>query len=132
MLQTLTCIMYVYTSFSVSRRIDCYCDHSVDGVSRPPQKCQQNTCSITDTSIGQCYLERKKISGHVILDYSCLEIEASQIDSQGALKKICNTSRTDGNGDTTDTICCDHIDYCNQHIQFAESPQPTPTAESGE
>lgn len=120
----------MYTSFSVSGGIECYCAYMVNGEEYSQPKCQQNTCSITDTSISQCYLERKISNGNVALVYSCLEIEISQIDPQGVLKKTCNTSRTDSNGDTIDTICCDHTDKCNQHLQFADSSLPTSTESS--
>jgi hypothetical protein len=112
--------------------LECYCAYFIDEVEFPSQECQQdNTCIIPNTSVGQCYLERKIFSdGSVTQRYTCQEILSSQIDPS-ALEHICNRSVVDKDP-RSDVACCSRENYCNRNIQLVEhsSPPQTPNSET--
>lgn len=89
---------------------------------------EDDTCSIADTSVGQCFLEMITFlnTNVVYKRYKCLEIESSMIDASLALKDLCNhTSVSDT--EVIDVGCCTHADYCNNDIVFLNHPTTTTT-----
>ena len=113
---------YYSISFAVVVSLECYCAYFIDEMEVPSTECQQdNKCFIPNTSVGQCYLERKMFSdGSVTKRYTCHEILSSQIDPS-ALERTCNRSITDSNP-KLDVACCNRENYCNRNIQFVEHP----------
>ena len=109
--------------------LNCYCGQFINGVRVPdvPECREDNTCSISETSVGQCALEKitNLINGVVIQRYTCLEINAMEIDAVLALNVFCNISSV--SADSTETLhvgCCVHVDLCNSDIQFPDESTP--------
>lgn len=104
--------------------LECYCGYFIDGEEVRPNECQEdNKCFIPNTSVGQCYLERKIFSdGRVTKRYTCYEILSSDINPL-ALELTCNRSITDDNP-ILDVACCNRENYCNRNIQFVEHSTP--------
>lgn len=103
--------------------LECYCGEVINGLPIiSATGCRaDNTCSISETAIGQCSLEKKLSNGLETLRYTCIEVELTQIDSVLALTDICNTS-TVSSTETSHVHCCIHNDYCNRDIQMMDKP----------
>jgi hypothetical protein len=103
--------------------LECYCREFINGVSSPPiPGCRSNnTCVVSDTSIGQCFVERRtqKESRHYLLKYGCLEVQADGISVENALAGLCNVTTAKG---LTVSRCCVQENLCNKHIDI---PEPT-------
>ena len=114
--------------------MECYCGYFIDGKQAPLPECRQNnTCTISDNSAGQCYLEKKTLSsgGPVTLKYSCFELLSSQINPS-ALERVCNKSTSTADNNvmvSSDIVCCSRTNFCNRDIQFVEhASSQSPTA----
>jgi hypothetical protein len=114
---------YSYSLSTIVCGLECYCREFINGVSSPPiPGCRSNnTCVVSDTSIGQCFVERRtqKESRHYLLKYGCLEVQADGISVENALAGLCNVTTAKG---LTVSRCCVQENLCNKHIDI---PEPT-------
>ena len=105
--------------------LECFCGEYHNDVHVPgsvPGCSEDGTCSISDTSVGQCYLEiRTFLDTNVVLKYyKCLEIQSTMIDVSLALQDLCNHTSEVVDMKVTDVGCCTHGDFCNRDIVFLE------------
>ena len=109
--------------------LECYCGQVIGGqpISTTPECRQDNTCTISDTSIGQCSLERTVSNGLETLRYTCLEVQSTQFDAGLALTDICNKSTTFADtAQTSNVDCCVYRNYCNHEFVEKPSSEETP------
>ena len=99
--------------------LECYCKETINGMT--VSSCENETCVVSDTSKGRCYVERRtqESSGLDLLKYDCVEIHADEISAEGVLLNTCNITTHDG---LTVFQCCMGEDLCNKNIVL---PEPT-------
>ena len=112
---------YSYSLSTIVCGLECYCKETINGASSPPiPGCRSNdTCVVSDTSVGQCFVERRNQREGRLDRYGCLEVLADGISGEKALAGLCNVTTLNG---LKVSRCCVQGNLCNIHIDI---PEPT-------